>query len=373
MCHSLMQTALPQRKVLIHFQDKPLHVLQRRKTCPASSTFLEHSQIELGELTPGTPIMRTLDFWSCFCSMAMMMLIAQKPRVDALKNASLENHDSHPVAVAVRQAPTFTSGNAVLKQNESSRPASEVQAPGTTSPPAMPKQTVEGLDDVIASLSLQAHAADILHWCCNIGAAFLGEVAEESENLCDATALNEFERERVLAWAAGVIEQAMATTPTLHGGASVISRTVSQLPSSQQKWPLIRTDGPSTGQRMRPWVDFSDLDSEFPELEDLPSSPSPALLTVAGQKSCVRWANPLISVVEFCADDDDSDGSEMEQPLETCQVQSDFPGYSNIVGKGPVPIPFEPVGEVAGEVFTRDTKKMRSGARRGRSSKRVRW
>merc|ERR1719335_2029443 len=102
----------------------------------------------------------TLDFWACICSTALAAAV-----------------QPHLIDLEVPQTPNSKPSN-----------------------PGPPKQTVEGLDEVLVLLNLQAHAAQINDWCCNMGAAFLDEVAEAAEILCDATALTPAARDRILEW-----------------------------------------------------------------------------------------------------------------------------------------------------------------------------
>jgi len=120
---------------------------------------------------------------------------------------------------------------------------------------------VEGLEDLIESLSLQAHASDIRDWCDSVGAAFLEEVAEEALTVCDAALLDEHERQALLAWAAEVTEAAAAANvPIASLGAT----------SRSQAGDIAKHD----------------------DYEDRPGCR-------------VRWAPDLVSVVEFCPDENE--------------------------------------------------------------------
>merc|ERR1712190_267092 len=77
------------------------------------------------------------------------------------------------------------------------RPEQQVNTTSCTQCP------IKGLDDVISNLQLHAHASAIYTWCSEAGAAFLDEVAEEVEDLLQQVAFNEYERDRLVCWAAG--------------------------------------------------------------------------------------------------------------------------------------------------------------------------
>lgn len=236
------------------------------------------------------------------------------------------------------------------------------------SQPAVPNQTVEGLEDVIVSLSLQEHAAEICHWCFDMGAVYLAEVAEEAENLCNSTDLNGFERDRVLAWAAEVIGAAVA--PASHPDVPILSQTLSQLPNMQT---LVRTDGPSSSPKRKLWADLMKLEGthycgpakqrvnqgdqassdisvveegkegkhgpsmakkkiswadlvefEAPELED--GKTGFVVPAAVGREKSVQWMYPLVTVIEFLPDEDPDhaeDGPTVAENLaKTQQTQS---------------------------------------------------
>lgn len=277
-----MPTLFPVRNTFIHFEDLP-HAelpLQRHQTCPASLALFERSHGDRSPVTPRTPVdLATLDFWACLCSTALAAAV----QPDLLRTDMC-------------QTPTT---------------ACSPGASSSTSWPAPLKQTVEGLDEIIVSLNLQDHAAHIKDWCLTMGAAYLAEVAEAAEDLCNATALSIRERDRVLSWAAQVVTHA----PDAH----VVARKVSHLTGSQA---LMRTDGPSAKTKRTLWADLAEL--ELSELQEGDAPPLPAIPVFTARESHVRWANPLITVIEFYVDEDEEeDDTAMENCTETQQSQID--------------------------------------------------
>lgn len=62
--------------------------------------------------------------------------------------------------------------------------------------------SVPGLKEVLSRLAIQSRAKkEVQLWCAQEGAAYLEEVAENAEELCDNVSLTALERSRILAWA----------------------------------------------------------------------------------------------------------------------------------------------------------------------------
>lgn len=97
----------------------------------------------------------------------------------------------------------------------------------------------------------------------------------------------------------------------------MLTRTVSQLQV------LVRTDGPSTAQKRALWSDLAEL--EVQELEE--GKGGNEIAGGAARESCVRWAYPLITVIEFYIDEDE-DKDDYNLTLAEEQEQDDDPALT---------------------------------------------
>lgn len=110
---------------------------------------------------------------------------------------------------ATQSAVTKTTGKAAAKAEGKPEVVKEAEADndiGVLLQRSVSSGGVEGLDQVITSLGLEARAGDITQWCRQMGAAYLNEVAEEVEDLCTSAKLNDQQSQKMKAWAAGLLQ-----------------------------------------------------------------------------------------------------------------------------------------------------------------------
>jgi hypothetical protein len=122
---------------------------------------------------PTTPL-HAISFWASLVTALVTPLVSEQCKVTGVKSPTLVSENAKPSPAVV---------------------------PTTEGPAAQLKTRMPGLQEVMVSLGLQSRANDVQLWCAGEGAAYLEEVAENAEELCDNLSLTAIERLRFLAWA----------------------------------------------------------------------------------------------------------------------------------------------------------------------------